>query len=225
MHVVGALTRHDVRNKPSTVLGNAYLVRRTLPKHHRAWAYLEGIKSACEQATRIFDFAALYEKLGVEELTVLDMGQSVEQAVLRFSDLKGVEVVNECHRLRVMTDSLLSQLFCNMIDNSLKHGKKVSQIRVHSEEGKKELKLFYEDNGVGIPKAIKPKLFDEGFTTGNGQGYGLPLIRKMMEVYGWTIEEEGETGKGAKFTVRIPKENSNGIKNYQLSSRGISGVN
>jgi signal transduction histidine kinase len=127
-----------------------------------------------------------------------------------------VEVVNECHGLKVMADSLLSQLFYNMIDNSLKHGKKVSQIRIHSEEGKKELKLFYEDNGVGTPKAIKPLLFDEGFTMGNGQGYGLPLIRKMMEVYGWTIEEEGEAGKGAKFTVRTTKENSNGTENYTI---------
>jgi signal transduction histidine kinase len=38
-----------------------------------------------------------------------------------------------------------------------------------------------------------------------------------MDVYGWKIEENGEPGKGAKFTITIPKQNSNGKENYQIS--------
>jgi len=206
LHIVGSLTRHDIRNKLSSVVNNAYLIRKTLPNDHKALAYLESIESACEQATRIFDFAAMYEKLGCERLQVMDVGTGIEEAVSLFPNLKGVEVVNECHGLKVMADSLLNQVFYNMVDNSLKHGIKVSQIRIYSEEKEKELKLFYEDDGVGIPAANKPKLFDVGFTTGKGSGYGLPLIKKMMEIYGWTIEEEGKAGMGAKFIMRIPKK-------------------
>jgi signal transduction histidine kinase len=36
-------------------------------------------------------------------------------------------------------------------------------------------------------------------------GYGLYLIKKMMEVYGWTIQEVGEPRKGAVFTIKMPK--------------------
>jgi len=217
LNVVGNLTRHDVRNKLFTVTNNIYLAKQLLPDDHKALAYLREIESACGRTKRILDFAATYESLGVEQLVPVDMGKAVEEAASLFSDLQGVKVVNECHGLGVIADSLLSQLFYNMIDNSLKHGKKVSQIRIHFEEGKKELKLFYEDNGVGIPKAIKPKLFDEGFTTGNGQGCGLLLIRKMMEIYSWAIKEEGKPGKGVKFVIAIPKTNPNGKENYQLS--------
>jgi len=208
LHTVGSLTRHDVKNKLSSVVNNAYLIRKTLPNDRKALAYLEGIESACEQATRIFDFAAMYEKLGCEKLKVMDVGKSIGEAVSLFPNLKGVEVVNECYGLKVMADSLLNQVFYNMVDNSLKYGIKVSQIRIYSEEKEKELKLFYEDDGVGIPAANKPKLFDVGFTTGKGSGYGLPLIKKMMEIYGWTIEEEGKAGMGAKFIMRIPKKKS-----------------
>ena len=35
-------------------------------------------------------------------------------------------------------------------------------------------------------------------------GFGLFFIRKMMDVYGWTITEKGESGKGAKFDIKIP---------------------
>jgi signal transduction histidine kinase len=69
------------------------------------------------------------------------------------------------------------------------------------------VKLFYEDDGVGIPEANKPKLFLEGFTTGKSTGLGLFLTKKMVEVYGWSITEKGEPGKGAKFVITIPKVN------------------
>ena len=37
-----------------------------------------------------------------------------------------------------------------------------------------------------------------------------------MDIYGWEIEEDGEPGKGAKFTIMIPKLNRNGKENYQI---------
>src|SRR5271157_363797 len=216
LQVVGGLTRHDVRNKLSTVSSNAFLAKKTLTKGHKALTHLERIESACKQAASILDFAAIYEKLGVEEFTLVDVGMSVDEAVSLFPDMENVDVVNECHGVNVLANSLLSQLFYNLIDNSLKHGKKVNLIRIHCEIRKKGLKLSYEDNGVGIPEAIKPKLFDEGFSTGNGQGYGLPLIKKMIEVYGWAIEESGEVDKGAKFIIRIPTHTTSNSSSPQL---------
>ena len=63
---------------------------------------------------------------------------------------------------------------------------------------------MYEDDGVGISAENKSKLFTEGFSTSGSTGFGLFLIKKMMEVYGWSIAEEGEPGNGAKFVITIP---------------------
>jgi signal transduction histidine kinase len=38
----------------------------------------------------------------------------------------------------------------------------------------------------------------------------------MMEVYGWTIQETGTHGKGAQFTINIPKAKPDGRPNYKL---------
>jgi len=76
------------------------------------------------------------------------------------------------------------------------------------------LKLVYEDDGVGIPEAEKEKIFREGY--GKGTGYGLYLIKKMCEVYGWTIKETGKAGKGAQLTMTIPRLNESGRENYRL---------
>jgi signal transduction histidine kinase len=166
---------------------------------------MRDIELASRQTTRILNFVAAYESLGAEELTLQDVGKAVEEALSLTPTLKGIKVINECHGITVIADRLLNQLFYNLIDNSLKHGEKVSQIRFRHEEGKDGLGLFYEDDGVGIPKAMKSKILGRAFTAGARSGYGLPLIKKMMEVYGWQIEEKGEPGKGAKFVITIPK--------------------
>jgi PAS domain S-box-containing protein len=202
--VVGTLTRHDARNKLSTVTMNAFLAKQKLPGDHEVLKHLNEIESACWATERIFDFATIYEKIGMEELIYMDAEKTLEEAVTLRLDLKGIKVVNDCKGLAVLADSLLRQLFYNMIDNSLKYGEKVSQIRVYYEEsGKDKLKLVYEDDGAGIPKAEKEKIFEESY--GKGTGYGLYLIKKTCEVYGWTIRETGKPGKGAQFTITIPK--------------------
>ena len=89
-----------------------------------------------------------------------------------------IKVVNDCQGLCVTADSLLKQLFYNFLDNSLKYGEKVTQIRLHFTNEGDGVKLFYEDDGVGIPEANKPKLFHEGFTTGKSTGLGLFLDKE-----------------------------------------------
>jgi signal transduction histidine kinase len=117
-----------------------------------------------------------------------------------------------------LADSLLRELFYNLIDNSLKHGRKTNRIRVYYEKMDQDsLRLVYEDDGVGIPLAEKYRLFREGYSTGGSTGYGLCLIKRMMEVYGWTIQETGTPGRGAQFTITIPKANKHGKENYQVA--------
>jgi signal transduction histidine kinase len=194
-----------VRNKLSAVTGNAYLLKRKLAGNPEALEQLADMENAVRNVETIFEFARTYEKLGAEQLTYVDVKKTVDEAVGLFPDLKGVSIMNNCGGLTLLADSLLRQLFYNLIDDSLKYGEKLTQIRVRYEEFEDKLKLIYEDDGVGISKDNKAKVFNEGFTTGKGSGYGLYLIRRMMEVYGWTISETGVPGKGAQFTIRIPK--------------------
>jgi PAS domain S-box-containing protein len=218
LNVVGGLTRHDVRNKLSAVTGNVYLLRRKLTEDPKALEQLNDMETAVQLVEKIFEFARAYEKLGSEQLVNIDVGKAVEGAVSLFSD-SGVKVMNECRGLTVLADSLLSHLFYNLIDNSLKYGEKTQQIRVHHKMSSgDELELVYEDDGVGIPDYMRSNLFKEGYTSGEGTGYGLFMIKRICEVYGWTIQETGKHGKGAQFTITIPKTNPNGKENYRIVS-------
>lgn len=215
--VVGSMTRHDVRNKLSTVTGYAYLLKK---KHSDQADIVEGLgkmEQAVKESMKIFDFAKMYEQIGVEELTIIDVEAKLTEATTLFSGLLP-KIINECHGLTVLADSFLRQLFYNFIDNTRKYGKKTTTIRVHYEKADQDsLRLVYEDDGVGISAENKLKLFTEGFSTGGSTGFGLFLTKKMIDVYGWTIIENGELGKGAKFTITLPKLNKNGNENYQIS--------
>jgi PAS domain S-box-containing protein len=201
--VVGKLTRHDARNKLAVIANNVYLAKMKAASNPGVLEYLGDIESAIYQMEKIFDFARNYEMLGVDELSQIDVEKSVEEATVLFPELANIQLVNECKNLTVIADSLLRQLFYNLIDNTLKHGETVTQIRVYYEEEENALKLVYEDNGVGIPEKEKETIFKEGY--GKGTGYGLYMIRKICENYGWTINETGVPGKGAQFTMTIPK--------------------
>ena len=212
--IVGRLTRHDVRNKLSAVTGNIYLAKQALPPDSESVKYLNETESAVDQIEKIFDFARTYEQLGVEELSYVDVGKSFDASSTLLPDLKGIEVVNESKDFSVLADSLLTQLFFNLLDNTLRHGEKVNRIRIHHKPSKDGFKLIYEDDGIGIPKAEKEVIFREGY--GKGTGLGLHMIKLMCKVYGWTIQETGKQGKGAQSTITIPKANLSGKPAYRF---------
>ncbi|MGF3523230.1 MAG: PAS domain S-box protein, partial [Candidatus Bathyarchaeia archaeon] len=204
--VVGSLTRHDVRNKLAGILGCTYLLKTKAALTADAAQYIEKIEAFVTQAQRLFDFAYTYEKMGVEKLQNIKVDACFNEAAELFPELNKIELLNECAGIEVKADSLLRQLFYNLIDNSLRHGKKVSKIRLHCKKTKDHLKLIYEDNGAGIPANKKPTLFSENLKAEATKGYGLFTIRKLLDVYGWSIEETGAPGEGARFIITIPKD-------------------
>jgi signal transduction histidine kinase len=134
----------------------------------------------------------------------VNVEECVNDAAAIFTSLKNLRVENNCRGLQILADSLLTQLFYNLIDNTLKYGEKTTLIRFRYEklEGN-HLKLIYEDDGVGIPDEMRTNLFQKGY--GKGTGYGLYLIKRICVSYGWTLEETGKQGEGAQFTMTIPQ--------------------
>jgi PAS domain S-box-containing protein len=205
LRVVGSLTRHDVRNKLSTITGYSYILKKKHPDQADVVDGLDKMVQAVKDSLKIFDFAKAYEQIGIEKLVYIDVEKAINEAAEMFSGLT-FKVVNDCHGLTVRADSLLRQLVYNFIDNTRKYGQKTTFAKIHYKKiSSGDLELIYEDDGVGIPFDDKQQLFKQGFSTGGSTGFGLFLVKKMIEVYGWTVNEEGKPGEGAKFKITIPK--------------------
>jgi signal transduction histidine kinase len=96
---------------------------------------------------------------------------------------------------------MLTTMFYNLIDNSLKYGQKLTRTKVYKKAQHELSKIVYEDDGVGIDSETKKHLFSKG--VGKGSGYGLYLIKRTCEIYGWTVQETGQPGKGVCFEFNV----------------------
>lgn len=205
LKVVGSLTRHDVRNKLSSVTSYTYILKK---RHYDMVDVVDGLDKmsrAVNDSMKIFELASTYEQVGMEALVDLDVGKAVDGAVEMFPSLP-FKVINDCHGLIVHADSLLRQLLFNFMDNTRKYGKTTQNVWIyHQGTPAGDLRLIYEDDGMGIPINCKDQLFRQGFSTGGSTGFGLFLSKKIVQVYGWSIREEGEAGKGTKFVMTIPR--------------------
>jgi len=208
LEVVGKLTRHDLRNKLTAIKGYTYLLDKRIGENAELKGYIEQIESSLASTEHLLNLSNVYEKIGIEQLEIINVESCFNNSVDLFPELQKLKVENKCQGLEVMADPQLDQLFYNFIDNSLKHGQKISRICLRYKKKSSGLTLIYEDDGVGIMEADKPRLFNEGFSTGNGTGYGLSLIKRILQVYGWTIKEVGKPGKGVKFAIDIPDQYS-----------------
>lgn len=113
----------------------------------------------------------------------------------------------------ILADKLhFSNLIFNILDNSIKYCSKEPEIIIKVEESGKYYRILFEDNGIGIPKSDRKKVFSRFYRvpTGNihnvkGFGLGLDYVQKIVRRHGWSINVVGNSQKGSTFILKIKK--------------------
>lgn len=83
----------------------------------------------------------------------------------------------------------------------------IPRVEVSSEKNDHTVMLSVADNGMGVPAAIREKIFQPFFTTkptGEGTGLGLSLSYDIIKAHGGEIRLESKEGEGSTFTISIP---------------------
>ncbi|NLV26141.1 MAG: PAS domain S-box protein [Methanomicrobiales archaeon] len=199
LSLLTSVTRHDILNKVSVIF--AYLALCELEYVSPTVAdYLRVIKMATEDIQSQIVFTRVYQDLGSQEPQwfVLDtlMPRSVPPVTIQY--------VTDLKQFSLYGDPMLEKVFFNLLDNSIRHGESVSEIRVSATDAESDLIIIWEDNGIGIPFEEKETIFERGF--GENTGFGLFLVREILNLTGITIQETGVPGRGARFEIRVPKE-------------------
>jgi CheY-like chemotaxis protein len=106
----------------------------------------------------------------------------------------------------------LEQMLLNLLGNALKYTPPEGAIRVVALRDGDQAVVRIEDEGVGIPAELMPRIF-EPFTQGRrkpenrerGLGLGLALVRRLAELHGGRVDAYSEgTGRGSKFFLSLP---------------------
>ncbi len=203
LNLLSGVTRHDIKNQLLTLDSFVTLLQKKIPdpSHDN---YFSRIMKASNQIANLIQFTREYEKIGVQAPLWQDIPTLVNDAV-KAAVLGQVTLFNDLPAGReVFADPLIAKVFFNLVDNAIRHGGKITSIRFSFEERNGDRIIVCEDNGDGITRQEKERIFELGY--GKNTGFGLAISREILDITGITIRETGNAGKGARFEITIPKE-------------------
>jgi PAS domain S-box-containing protein len=198
-----SITRHDLQNKLMGVASYHELIQE-LATDPAQIEYLDNQAKALAAMREQIAFTREYEQLGTETPVWQDLGATIRRA-RDHVDLRTIATTITCDTgyAEIYADPMLWKVFYNLLDNAAKYGGEgISAINVSARREDGDLVISFLDNGSGIPREDKPRLFSRGF--GRNTGLGLFLSREILAITGITITETGEPGRGALFEIRVP---------------------
>ena len=102
----------------------------------------------------------------------------------------------------------------NILENGAKYSEQKPLLKISANKKKKHLELAVTDNGIGIPKDQRRKIFTKFYRvpTGNvhnvkGFGLGLSYVKKIVEAHNGKILVESAVNKGTTFSIHFPLNN------------------
>ncbi|MEH7114309.1 HAMP domain-containing sensor histidine kinase [Neobacillus niacini] len=125
---------------------------------------------------------------------------------------KNIDVELHLKPCKVKVDQdLFEQVWQNLITNAIKYSDKNDKIEVKMEIVDQKVQVQIKDTGKGIPEEDLPYVFDRFYMVDKarsrsrgGNGLGLSIVKKIIELHGCQINVKSEEGKGSCFTISIP---------------------
>jgi len=198
LNLMSSITRHDILNQLTILLGNLSFAEEAVQDREIS-EYLARVQGAADRIRRQIEFTRDYTDLGVKSPEWQRVSDAIHTETLHW-----LPIENEAGDLVVYADPMLSTVFANLMDNTVRHGESATRVRVrYRPEENGDLTLIWEDDGAGIPAEEKERIFHRG--VGKNTGLGLFLIREILGITGIGITETGEPGQGARFEMRVPR--------------------
>jgi PAS domain S-box-containing protein len=196
------VTRHDILNQITAILGYLGMLEESVPAGSPAERYLENIGILTATIHDQIGFTREYQELGVKVPEWQPAARVVAHAAAA-ARLEGIDLAVSVGGLEVYADPMIEKVFLNIFSNAARHADGITAISVSFCEQNGSGVLVIEDDGEGIPPSMKERIFNCG--VGKNTGFGLFLVREILEINGMTIRENGEKGRGARFEIAIPR--------------------
>ncbi|MCF7201904.1 sensor histidine kinase [Pseudomonas oligotrophica] len=204
---------------------NRYLQRREIPQ------MLDGIQHAGSRAAKIVSHMLSFSRMSNRQLAECQLPALIEQALeiagndfalLDSFDFKAIRIVRDydprVDRVPCIGNEL-EQVLLNLLKNAAQaiHQKQdrdaPGQITLRTRLQPPWVEIQVEDNGGGIPEAVRTRIFEPFFTTKEvGQGTGLGLSVSYFIItnnHKGQMEVQSQPGQGATFTLRLPLATAN----------------
>ena len=216
---------HDIRTPMNVILGYNQLMKSQLTESKQL-DYQKKIEQSGKLLlaiiNNVLDMARIESgKIKVDE-NYERVGEVVDEIISTFSSeaeekeihLSGSMKVT--HRNILCDGTKIREIYVNLVSNAIKYTPRGGNVTITVEElpckreGYMKVKSEIKDTGIGMSKEYLPTLFEpfsreRNTTTGRvrGTGLGMPIVKKMVDLMGGSLEVESELGKGTVFTFTL----------------------
>ena len=225
-----AQVSHEIRTPTNIILGYNSLIKEKLQNISglNLTREFDTIDASSRRLLRTIDLilnmsmvqSGTYEIMNEK----FDLKKMLNELILEFKPLADEKEINlsyrnSCKNNFIYADKYtLTQAFQNIIDNAIKFTVK-GYVKVISEETGEGIAVKITDTGIGISKEYLPKLFqpftqeEVGYSRKfDGNGLGLALTKKYLEINKAVIAVDSIKGKGTTFTILMNRNNSKEAK-------------
>lgn len=215
---------HEIRTPLNGIMGFSRLLAEPLLEDEKrlefAGIVIESSSRLLTVVNDILDLSQLdsgnmtINKTSVELNTFMDSLYLFykDQAEMKSLDFR-IEREFEDEELLVSFDhNRMFQILSNLISNALKFTEEGEIVLGYRQKTGGGIQYFVRDTGIGIPKNARKKIFERfyqeqaGYTRSfGGNGLGLSICRKLIELHGGKLELKSEDGKGSEFFFSLEK--------------------
>ena len=216
---------HDIRTPMNVILGYNHLMKSQLTESKQL-DYQKKIEQSGKLLLAIINNVLDMVRIESGKIKVDEnyerVGEVVDEIISTFSSeaeekeihLSGSMKVT--HRNILCDGTKIREIYVNLVSNAMKYTPRGGNVTITVEElpcekeGYMKVKSEIKDTGIGMSKEYLPTLFEpfsreQNTTTGRigGTGLGMPIVKKMVDLMGGSIEVASELGKGTVFTFTL----------------------
>ncbi len=195
---------HDIRNPLQAISGELFLMKQDVdssPDSECKRGVQESLASIQEQVdymNKIISDLQDFARPLKPELVEVDLCSIIPQLVSTVQVPSNIRAQAECDgtlpKIKVDT-TFLKRILVNLATNAVQAMPNGGILTIKASQQANKIAIAVSDTGIGIPDDIKPKIFQPLMTTkSKGQGFGLAVVKRLVEAQGGSITFESKVG-------------------------------
>lgn len=208
---------HEFKTPIVSIKGYAQLLKEsaTLTEEQQQW--LDVIIEESARLSTLSQNAMTLSKLDTSNVTSKKIRFNIEEglsrAILLFDKeltKKNIDFIADIRPIYVFADqSLIREIWINLLSNAIKFTPENGKIMIETTEKDGYAFVMFSDSGKGVARENLNKIFDKNFQENNpqkelGNGLGLAISKRIVELHYGKISVEKSPFGGAKFVVKLP---------------------
>lgn len=208
---------HEFKTPLSAIEGYATLLQNPALSQGKREIYLAKIlyntKRLSGLSGNILQLSRLENQELVLKKTVFSLDEQIRQIILDLEEAwarKNLELDVDLDPVDYTGGSdLLAQVWQNLIGNAIKFTADGGSIRILLRRSQDCVKFYITDNGIGMDEETRKRIFEKFYQgdrshSTQGNGLGLTLAKRIVDLHGGNITVDSQLGKGSTFTVSLP---------------------